>query len=127
MNKDQKGDTPETTKFFAEAILNDATSPVEPDTAEAAAPDTTDQAPGDRFLTAAQMQSWGQKAMGCQFNPSQDPRVARVKLMYADIADLLNQLRSETESGEVKRLASVAITEAQGAQMWAVKALTWKD
>jgi len=31
------------------------------------------------------------------------------------------------QSGEHKRLASVAITEAQAAQMWAVKALTWKD
>jgi hypothetical protein len=28
---------------------------------------------------------------------------------------------------ERSRLASVAITEAQTAQMWAVKAITWKD
>jgi len=32
-----------------------------------------------------------------------------------------------TESGETKRLCSVAITELQTAQMWVVKALTWKD
>jgi len=39
----------------------------------------------------------------------------------------MNELRTNTTSPEVKRLASVAITEAQTAQMWAVKALTWKD
>jgi hypothetical protein len=39
----------------------------------------------------------------------------------------MHSLRNTTESNEQKRLASVAITEMQGAQMWAVKALTWKD
>jgi hypothetical protein len=38
-----------------------------------------------------------------------------------------NYRNEETESGEGKRLASIAITEAQGAQMRAVKALTWRD
>jgi len=33
---------------------------------------------------------------------------------------------SEVVNAEVKRMASVAITEAQTAQMWAVKAITWK-
>lgn len=40
----------------------------------------------------------------------------------------MNELRnSSTASAEQKRLASIAIIEIQGAQMWAVKALTWKD
>lgn len=39
----------------------------------------------------------------------------------------MNALRLRTDSQEVKRLASIAITEIQGAQMWAVKAATWKD
>jgi len=39
----------------------------------------------------------------------------------------MNHLKISTTSPEVKRLASIAITEAQGAQMWAVKAITWKD
>ncbi|WP_445438673.1 Acb2/Tad1 domain-containing protein [Dyadobacter fermentans] len=39
----------------------------------------------------------------------------------------MSELRSTTESAEVRRLASVAITELQTAQMWAVKALTWRD
>jgi hypothetical protein len=38
----------------------------------------------------------------------------------------MNFLRESTESSEVKRMVSIAITEAQTAQMWAVKAITWK-
>lgn len=38
----------------------------------------------------------------------------------------MNYLRQLTEDPEVKRMASVAITEAQTAQMWAVKAITWR-
>lgn len=72
-------------------------------------------------------QTFGQKAVGLSFNPSGDDQVGQVKQAYADIIDKMNDLRSTTQSPEVKRLASVAITEAQGAQMWAVKALTWKD
>lgn len=40
----------------------------------------------------------------------------------------MDQLRNTTvATPEIKRLASIAITELQGAQMWMVKALTWKD
>jgi hypothetical protein len=40
--------------------------------------------------------------------------------------DQMNNFRTNSEDPEQKRLASIAITELQGAQMWAVKALTWK-
>ena len=39
----------------------------------------------------------------------------------------MNNLRDPEATPEQKRLASVAITEAQTAQMRAVKALTWRD
>ena len=39
----------------------------------------------------------------------------------------MDALRKTTESAEVKRMCSIAITEAQTAQMWAVKALTQRD
>ena len=70
--------------------------------------------------------TFGQKAVGRNFNPSNDPYVDKMKQHYADIIDQLNDLRSKTDDPEVKHLCSVAITEAQGAQMWAVKAITWK-
>jgi len=74
-----------------------------------------------------QEQTFGEKAVGLSFNPSNDNDVDKVKKSYAGIIDQLNVLRSTTDNVEVKRLCSVAITEAQSAQMWAVKAITWKD
>jgi hypothetical protein len=71
--------------------------------------------------------TFGQKLVGLSFNPSGDDAVSQVKQTFANAIDQLNSLRSTTTSGEVKRMCSVAITEAQTAQMWAVKAITWKD
>lgn len=67
--------------------------------------------------------SFGEKAMGVSFNPSGDEKVAKLKSLYAEIADILNDDRGDNRD-ERARLSSVAITEAQGAQMWAVKAVT---
>lgn len=73
--------------------------------------------------------SFGELAVGLSFNPSADERVDRIKSLYAQIIDEMSVLRDTSRSGpsDIPRLASVAITEAQGAQMWAVKALTWRD
>lgn len=71
--------------------------------------------------------TFGQKAVGLNFNPSNDDAAGHAKQKFADIIDQMNHLKISTTSTEAKRLASIAITEAQGAQMWAVKAITWKD
>lgn len=71
--------------------------------------------------------TYGEKAVGLAFNPSQDENVKKCKETYAIIIDALNTLRADTDSGEKKRLYSIAITEAQAAQMRAVKAITRKD
>ena len=73
------------------------------------------------------MATYGEKAVGLSFNPSGDDAVTNLKRMFAEIIDFCNNLRVEATSNEAKRLYSVAITEAQTAQMWAVKAVTWKD
>jgi hypothetical protein len=69
--------------------------------------------------------TFGQKAVGLTFNPSNNPEVDACKREFAAVIDRMNKLREETGNNEIKRMASVAITEAQTAQMWAVKALTW--
>lgn len=70
--------------------------------------------------------TFGEKAVGLTFNPSQNPLVDSLKKEYAKVIDLLGNLRETADADpEVKRLCSIAITEAQGAQMWAVKAVTW--
>lgn len=70
--------------------------------------------------------SYGKKAVGMTFNPSSLPAVDDCKLAFSRIIDELHKLREESVNAEVKRMCSVAITEAQTSQMWAVKALTWQ-
>lgn len=72
-------------------------------------------------------QTFGQKAVGLSFNPSGENLVDVFKEKFASIIDDLNDLRVGRDDPEVKRMLSVAITEAQTAQMWAVKAVTWKS
>lgn len=72
--------------------------------------------------------TYGEKAVGLSFNPSADPAVDKIKRLYADIIDVLNDCRAyASQVSEAKRIFSIAITEAQTAQMWAVKAITWRD
>lgn len=71
--------------------------------------------------------TFGEKAVGLTFNPSNDDAVANCKAEFARVIDRMNDLRNQAECPlEVARMASIAITEAQTAQMWAVKAITWK-
>ena len=72
------------------------------------------------------VQSFGERAVGLTFNPSGDETVTVLKQAFAKIIDLCNQKRNDADDQEEKRLWSIAITEAQTAQMWAVKAATWR-
>lgn len=46
--------------------------------------------------------------------------------MSVTIIDALHSAKEATDNPEMKRMYSVAITEAQTSQMWAVKAATWQ-
>jgi len=70
--------------------------------------------------------TFGEKACGVAFNPGGDKDVENIKAKFAEIVDDLNDYRNDTLNTEVSRMLSIAITEAQTAQMWAVKAVTWK-
>lgn len=75
--------------------------------------------------------SFGQKAVGLTFNPGNNPTVDAIKEKFAAAIDVLNDLRDgekkqQAVNGEKIRMYSVAITELQSAQMWAVKAATWQ-
>ncbi|HEY3623732.1 MAG TPA: hypothetical protein VGL12_15325 [Roseiarcus sp.] len=72
--------------------------------------------------------TFGEKAVGLTFNPSGDPKVTKLKQLYAEIIDICDEGRSRADAThESARLYSIAITEAQGAQMWSVKAATWRE
>lgn len=67
----------------------------------------------------------GQKMAGLGFNPSNIAKVDELKQHIATFLDECIEIRDNTDDPEVRRMASIAITEAQTAQMWAVKAVTW--
>lgn len=77
-------------------------------------------------MTTEREMTYGEQAVGLTFNPSNDDAVAKCKAEFAAVIDRMNDLRNSTSNYEVTRMASIAITEAQTAQMWAVKAITWK-
>lgn len=83
------------------------------------------------FTQDQTLPTFGQKAVGINFNHAQGETysaVDRAKQTLANSIDQMNTFRNrEDVTPEQKRLASIAITELQGAQMWMVKALTWKD
>ncbi|MBN9410848.1 MAG: hypothetical protein J0H69_17015 [Burkholderiales bacterium] len=77
--------------------------------------------PAQRELT------FGEKAVGLSFNPSGNKTVEFIKRDFALAIDRLHALRSaESATADQIRMYSVAITELQTGQMWAVKAATWQ-
>ena len=73
----------------------------------------------------AKVRSYGDNAVGRNFNPSGNPTVDEIKSLFSYLIDIVHRHRNETPDPETKRLCSVAITETQTAQMWAVKAITF--
>ena len=94
----------------------------EPDETDAVNTHAPPKPAGQNALT------FGEKAVGLTFNPSGDPIVEEIKRGYAKLIDLYHMKRQSLMAGsEAHRLYAVAITTAQDAQMWGVKAATWKD
>jgi hypothetical protein len=78
--------------------------------------------------------TFGQKAVGLKFNHAEGEthdEVHNIKMEYAHIIDTLNDKRTaemkseQPDGGKIRHLAT-AITDAETAQMRAVKALTWE-
>lgn len=66
--------------------------------------------------------TFGEKAVGLEFNPSNQTEVYKAKSECARVIDRAHNLIDVAESGDVIRMARLAITAAQEAQMWLVKA-----
>lgn len=80
----------------------------------------TQTAPETPALTLAERRA------GVSFNPSNNATVDVIKRRSAELIQILMNVQNDSEDGEVKRMAAVAITELQTAQMWGVKAVTWE-
>lgn len=71
--------------------------------------------------------TFGEKAVGLTFNPGGNSDVDAIKRAFAAEIDRMDELRRTANAAgksEQARYASIAITELQTAQMWAVKAVT---
>jgi hypothetical protein len=65
----------------------------------------------------------GEERCHINFNPSSDDKIGTFKRMMADAIDYCNNLQNHTTNPEVKRCFSIAMTELETAQMYAVKGI----
>lgn len=84
------------------------------------------EVPLDQVPAKVREYTVAEKMAGVPFNPGNRADVANCKAEFAAVLERLLRLRDQATDPEVKRMTSIAITEAQTAQMWAVKALTWQ-
>jgi hypothetical protein len=74
------------------------------------------------------MTTTGEYRVGIDFNPSGSEIVNDIKRAAADLIDMIEDLPTydEANHGEIERLKALAMTHAEDAAMWAVKAATKK-
>lgn len=91
-------------------------------------PDSESTGGQNTSASAGHPLTFGEKAVGLSFNPSGDPKVAKIKALYAEVIDLLSDGNLDNgATGLAGRFLGRAINDAVAAQMWAVKAVTFKD
>lgn len=72
--------------------------------------------------------TFGEKAVGLNFNPSGDEKVQKVKELFAQVIDLITDGGLDNAATGFKgRIQGRAVNDAIVAQMLAVKFLTFKD
>lgn len=69
--------------------------------------------------------TFGQKAVGLKFNPSNDDAIAETKQLFADLIDRANNGRKNANGPGQARHYSIVITMLEDAQMRFIKAQTW--
>ena len=72
----------------------------------------------------------GEIAVGIQFNPSGDEKVNRIKVLCAELFDIVDQ-SVPAEDGTIptarkRKIRDAALNNIITAQMWAVKVITLK-
>lgn len=68
--------------------------------------------------------SLGEKRVRTDFNVTASDTVGMIKNDAAQMINMLEDLKHNTDKDEAKRLASIAQTKYEEAAMWAVKAAT---
>ena len=91
--------------------------------AKAVAKDTADQL---EVLEAAAQEEVKPAAPVIELSEVEAKRVRAAKEAFDNTIQYLKALRDSHHDAEIQRMFSVAITNAETAYMWAVKAITWR-
>ena len=91
--------------------------------AKAVAKDTADQL---EVLEAAVQEESKPAAPVIELSEVEAKRVRAAKEAFDNTIQYLKALRDSHHDAEIQRMFSVAITNAETAYMWAVKAITWR-
>ena len=91
--------------------------------AKAVAKDTADQL---EVLEAAVQEEVKPAAPVIELSEVEAKRVRAAKEAFDNTIQYLKALRDSHHDAEIQRMFSVAITNAETAYMWAVKAITWR-
>ena len=70
--------------------------------------------------------TYGEKAVGIDFNPSKDETVARVKATFAELIDLVEGRRTPNDDRFKNTMITTTVSTLVTAQMFVVKVVTWK-
>lgn len=69
--------------------------------------------------------TFGQKAVGLTFNPSGDEVVHKTKQVFAELIDMVEEIKTQTYLGNTFK--GMAIRSLVSSQMAVVKFITWRD
>lgn len=85
-------------------------------------------APEGQTIIETKVLSFGELLVGIEFNPANDDKVAKVKSMMAEIANLMKDDYNTEQKSPVKSLLfDHAVGELVNAQMAVVKLITFKS
>jgi hypothetical protein len=72
-----------------------------------------------------QERSLGHKRTVLSFNPSGNPLVTKLKTIQTEFINVCDEMRQlHKTNGEYQRVLALAMTDAESAAMWSVKAAT---
>lgn len=84
--------------------------------------------PEGHSIIETKILSFGELLVGIEFNPSNDDKVAKVKSMMAEIANLMKDEYNTEQKSPIKSLLfDHAVGELVNAQMAVVKVITFKS
>jgi hypothetical protein len=88
----------------------------------------TVNSPEGQTIIETKILSFGELLVGIEFNPSNDDKVAKVKSMIAELANLMKDDYNNEQKSPVKSLLfDHAVGELVNAQMAVVKVITFKS